>query len=49
MHKGNNEFLPNFCIFKSKQFIKNFIAKCEFGTTIVMQSKAWETSILFDN
>jgi hypothetical protein len=31
--------LPNFYIFKGKHFAHNFITKCEFSPTMVMQLK----------
>jgi hypothetical protein len=42
------ESLPIFYIFKRKQFWQNFIEKCETGTIMTMQPKAWMTTILFE-
>ena len=39
--------IPNFYIFKGKQFGRNFIKKCKFGATIAMQPYLWMTGILF--
>jgi hypothetical protein len=45
----NGELISNFYIFKSKQFICNYIVRCASGSTMVMQLKAWMTTCLFSN
>jgi hypothetical protein len=39
--------IPNFYILRGKRFSRNYIERCESGSTMAMQSKAWMTGILF--
>jgi hypothetical protein len=39
--------IPSFYIFRGKRFRQNCIEKCEAGTTMAMQQRAWMTSYLF--
>jgi hypothetical protein len=39
--------IPGFYIFRGKRFRRNYIEKCETGSTMAMQVKAWMTKFLF--
>jgi hypothetical protein len=41
--------IPNFYIFKGKRMRRNYIARCEAGATMAMQTKAWMTGFLFSS
>jgi hypothetical protein len=39
--------IPSFYVFKGKRFRQNYIERCEPGTTMSLQLRAWMTSYLF--
>jgi hypothetical protein len=44
---AHGESIPNFYIFKGKQFFLNYIEWCENGFTMAMQPCAWMITCLF--
>jgi hypothetical protein len=46
---ASGEYIPYFYIFKGKRMKKNYIERCEDGTSMAMQAKAWMTGFLFSS
>jgi hypothetical protein len=44
---ASGEHIPHFYIFKGKHMRRNYIERCEDGTNMAMQPKAWMTGYLF--
>lgn len=44
----NGARIPNFYIFKSKQFLWKYIKGCELGACMAIHPSAWVTPFLFD-